>query len=53
MVKKDPKKVKAGKARWKGVSAKKRRELTSAAGKKGAAAMWRKYKLVSLSTPDA
>lgn len=50
---KDPKKVKAGKARWKGVSKKRKHELLSAAGKKGAAAMWRKYKLVRLSTGGA
>ena len=50
---KDPKKVKAGKARWKGVSKKKRKEIASAGGKKGAAALWRKYKLVRLSPPDA
>lgn len=43
--KKDPKKQKAGRARWLGISAKERREIAVKGGKKGAKALWKKYKL--------
>lgn len=37
--------VKAGRARWMGISAKERREIASKNGKKGAASFWKRYKL--------
>lgn len=44
MIKKDPQKVKAGRARWLSMSAKQRKEFTSKAGKKGGAATALKWK---------
>lgn len=41
---KDPKKVKAGRARWLSMSAKQRKKFTSEAGKKGGAATAKKWK---------
>lgn len=42
---KNPDKVKAGKARWKGVPRKELKAQMSKNGKKGAAALWSKYSL--------
>ena len=47
---KDPKKVKAGRARWLSMSAKKRKQFMSENGKKGALALWSKIRSGSLST---
>ena len=50
---KDPKKVKAGRARWLSMSAKQRKDFTSKAGKKGGAATaekWRSLQANPLST---
>lgn len=40
---KDPKKQKAGRARWLSMSSRERREFTSKAGKKGGAATKKKW----------
>lgn len=42
---KNPKHVRAGRARWMSISAEDRRKQASANGKKGAASLWKKYKL--------
>ena len=50
---KDPKKVKAGRARWLSMSAKERKQFTSNAGKKGGAKtkeVWAKLQEKALST---
>ena len=47
---KDPKKVKAGRARWLSMSASKRKKFMSENGKKGAASLWAKIRAGSLST---
>jgi len=47
---KDPKKVKAGRARWLSMSAKKRKKFMSEIGRKGAIALWKKIRSNSLST---
>lgn len=50
-MKKDPKKQKAGRARWLSMSAKERKEFTSNAGKKGGAVTaekWRKLNALSV-----
>ena len=41
---KDPKKVKAGRARWLSMSAKKRKKFMSDIGKKGATSLWKKVR---------
>jgi len=41
---KDPLKVKAGRARWLSMSAKKRKKFMSDIGKKGAASLWKKVR---------
>lgn len=41
---KNPDKVRAGKARWKGVSDADRHAITSANGKKGAKVFWANFK---------
>ena len=46
---KDPKKVKAGRARWLSMSAKKRKAFMSKIGRKGAIALWGKIRSNSLS----
>ena len=48
---KDPKKVKAGKARWKGVSKKKRKEHAKMAGSKGGTETWHRIRASRLSKP--
>lgn len=53
---KNPKKVKAGRARWLSMSADERKEFTSSAGKKGGAAtreIWRKLRAESYSQKSA
>ncbi len=50
---KDPKKQKAGRARWLSMSADERRKFTSEAGKKGGKALaekWKKFNEQNLST---
>lgn len=53
---KDPKKQKAGRARWLSMSAKERKSFTSNAGKKGGAAtakIWAELQAQKLSTEGA